>query len=93
MTELSKDAEVELEATVSALKDGYMKFAKDNKIVLEDLRAFCALAVPTDLSGKTKDLDVNKVLIQTGSARVLQRIEYFINTPVENIIKHYKIGA
>ncbi|MBQ8465297.1 MAG: hypothetical protein IJ545_04730 [Alphaproteobacteria bacterium] len=93
MPELPKNAQIELEATVSALKDGYVKFAEENKIVLEDLRTFCALSIPTDLSGKTTDLDINKVLIQTGCARVLQRIEYFINTPVEQIIKHYKIGA
>lgn len=76
---------------VEQLKAAYMELAK-NGVVMQDLRTFCALSIPTDMSGKTPNLDTNKVLVATGRATVLERIDYFINTPVEQIVKQY-LGA
>ena len=67
MSELTNEQKKELEISVIQLKKAYEALAQ-NKIVLDDLREYCALTIPTDLSGNTKDLDVNKVLIQTGAA-------------------------
>lgn len=89
MSELTNEQKKELEISVIQLKKAYEELAQ-NKIVIDDLREYCALTIPTDLSGNTKDLDVNKVLIQTGAARVMQRIDYFVNTPIEQILKRYK---
>jgi len=73
------------------LKEAYSELAK-NPVVMQDLREFCALSIPTDMSGKTPNLDTNKVLVATGRATVLERVDYFINTPLEQIVKRY-LGA
>lgn len=73
---------------VEQLKQAYAELAKNN-VVMQDLRAFCALSIPTDMSGKTPNLDTNKVMVATGRATVIERIDYFINTPVEQIVKQY----
>lgn len=76
---------------VEQLKEAYAELAK-NSVVMQDLREFCALSIPTDMSAKTPNLDANKVLVATGRATVIERIDYFINTPVEQIVKRY-LGA
>lgn len=73
---------------VEQLKAAYQELAK-NEVVMQDLREFCTLSVPTDMSGKTPNLDANKVLVATGRALVMERIEYFINTPTAQIVKRY----
>ena len=85
------DKKEEIKTAVESLKAAYMELAK-NKTVMEDLRTFCALSVPTEMHGKTPNLDVNKVMVATGRALVIERIDYFINTPVEQIVKQY-LGA
>lgn len=81
----------ELILAVEQIKAGYVELAK-NEAVMQDLREFCAMSVPTEMCGKTPNLDVNKVLVATGRGLVLERIDYFINTPVELIVKRY-MGA
>ena len=83
--------EDELKAYISALKASYMELSK-NEAVMQDLRSFCSLAIPTDMSGKIPNLDVSKVMVATGRASVLERIDYFINTPEAQIVKQY-LGA
>lgn len=73
---------------VEQLKAAYLELAK-NEVVMQDLRNFCQLSIPTDMSGKTPNLDANKVLVATGRATVLERIDYFINTDVAQIVKQY----
>ncbi len=76
----------QLKASVELLKEAFDKLGK-NELVMQDLRAFCELVVPTDMSGKTPNTDLNKVLIMAGRASVFQRIDYWVNTPVEQIVK------
>lgn len=81
----------DVKLAVEQLKEAYTELAK-NDVVMQDLREFCALSIPTDMSGKTPNLDTNKVLVATGRATVLERVDYFINTPLEQIVKRY-LGA
>nr|DAJ09891.1 MAG TPA: hypothetical protein [Bacteriophage sp.] len=76
----------QLKASVELLKEAFDKLGK-NELVMQDLRAFCELVVPTDMSGKTPNTDLNKVMIMAGRASVFQRIDYWVNTPVEQIVK------
>lgn len=88
MANIKEDVKI----AVEQLKAAYTELAK-NKVVMQDLRNFCQLSIPTDMSGKiTPNLDASKVLVATGRATVLERIDYFINTPVEQIVKQY-LGA
>lgn len=87
MANIKEDVKI----AVEQLKAAYTELAK-NKVVMQDLRNFCQLSIPTDMSGKTPNLDTSKVLVATGRATVLERIDYFINTPVEQIVKQY-LGA
>jgi len=91
-TELKKmaDNHERLSAHFSELKKEYEALAKLTN-VMADLRGYCELHIPTDMiSAQIKDLDVNKIMVQSGRASVLQRIEYFINTPLEQIVKQYE---
>lgn len=81
----------ELKVTLQQLKSAYEELAK-NEVVMQDLRNFCALSIPTDMSGKIPNLDPNKVMVATGRATVLERIDYFINTPLAQIVKQ-RLGA
>lgn len=76
----------QLKVSVGLLKEAFDKLGK-NELVMQDLRAFCELVVPTDMSGKTPNTDLNKVMIMAGRASVFQRIDYWVNTPVEQIVK------
>lgn len=76
----------QLKASIELLKEAFDKLGK-NELVMQDLRAFCELVVPTDMSGKTPNTDLNKVMIMAGRASVFQRIDYWVNTPVEQIVK------
>lgn len=76
----------QLKASVELLKEAFDKLGK-NELVMQDLRTFCELVVPTDMSGKTPNTDLNKVMIMAGRASVFQRIDYWVNTPVEQIVK------
>lgn len=87
----AKKRNLDTKLACEQLKEAYTALAK-NEVVMQDLREFCALSIPTDMSGKTPDLDTNKVLVATGRATVLERIDYFINTPLEQIVKRY-LGA
>ena len=80
---ISKDTLEQIDLTVAQVKDAYVKAFKGNDVILQDLRSYCNLEVPTDPNGK--DLDVNKVMVMTGRASVFSRIEYWLNTPVEQI--------
>ncbi len=82
------DKKEEIQIAVEQLKKAYELLAQ-NKVVMEDLRNFCALSIPTDMSGKTPNLDINKVMVATGRATVMDRIDYFINTPTAQIVKQY----
>lgn len=75
-----------LKLVVGQLKEAYSLLGK-NEIVMQDLRAFCEVTVPTDMTGKTPNTDLNKVLVMTGRASVFQRIDYWVNTPVEQILQ------
>ena len=81
----------ELKETLQQLKSAYEELAK-NEVVMQDLRNFCALSIPTDMSGKIPNLDPSKVMVATGRATVLERIDYFINTPLAQIVKQ-RLGA
>lgn len=76
----------QLKVSVGLLKEAFDKLG-ENELVMQDLRAFCELVVPTDMSGKTPNTDLNKVMIMAGRASVFQRIDYWVNTPVEQIVK------
>ena len=82
------DKKEEIQIAVEQLKKAYELLAQ-NKVVMEDLRNFCALSIPTDMSGKTPNLDINKVMVATGRATDMDRIDYFINTPKAQIVKQY----
>ena len=82
------DKKEEIQIAVEQLKKAYELLAQ-NKVVMEDLRNFCALSIPTDMSGKTPNLDINKVMVATGRATVMDRIDYYINTPTAQIVKQY----
>ena len=75
-----------LKLVVGQLKEAYSLLGQ-NEIVMQDLRAFCEVTVPTDMTGKTPNTDLNKVLVMTGRASVFQRIDYWVNTPVEQILQ------
>lgn len=75
-----------LKLVVGQLKEAYSLLGK-NEIVMQDLRTFCEVTVPTDMTGKTPNTDLNKVLVMTGRASVFQRIDYWVNTPVEQILQ------
>ena len=87
----NKDKKKELILAVERIKAGYMELAK-NEAVMQDLREFCTMSIPTEMCGKTPALDVSKVLVASGRGLVLERIDYFINTPIELIVKRY-MGA
>lgn len=75
-----------LKLVIQQLKEAYTLLGQ-NEIVMQDLRAFCEVTVPTDMTGKTPNTDLNKVLVMTGRASVFQRIDYWVNTPVEQILQ------
>lgn len=75
-----------LKMVIQQLKEAYTLLGQ-NEIVMQDLRAFCEVTVPTDMTGKTPNTDLNKVLVMTGRASVFQRIDYWVNTPVEQILQ------
>lgn len=75
-----------LKVVIQQLKEAYTLLGQ-NEIVMQDLRAFCEVTVPTDMTGKTPNTDLNKVLVMTGRASVFQRIDYWVNTPVEQILQ------
>lgn len=75
-----------LKVVIQQLKEAYTLLGQ-NEIVMQDLRAFCEVIVPTDMTGKTPNTDLNKVLVMTGRASVFQRIDYWVNTPVEQILQ------
>ncbi len=75
-----------LKLVIQQLKEAYTLLGQ-NEIVMRDLRAFCEVTVPTDMTGKTPNTDLNKVLVMTGRASVFQRIDYWVNTPVEQILQ------
>ena len=75
-----------LKRVIQQLKEAYTLLGQ-NEIVMRDLRAFCEVTVPTDMTGKTPNTDLNKVLVMTGRASVFQRIDYWVNTPVEQILQ------
>lgn len=75
-----------LKLVIQQLKEAYTLLGQ-NEIVMRDLRAFCEATVPTDMTGKTPNTDLNKVLVMTGRASVFQRIDYWVNTPVEQILQ------
>ncbi len=91
---MTEEQEKRLKAIVQQLKDAYNLLGQ-NKSVMQDLRTFCEVTIPTDMTGKTPNTDLNKVLIMTGRASVFQRIDYWVNTPVEQILKDQfnKFGA
>lgn len=83
MTDKDGDFENKVKMIVAQVKDAYDRAFAGNDVILQDLRSFCSLDVPTDPNGK--DLDVNKVMVMTGRASVFGRIEYWLNTPVEQL--------
>ncbi len=75
----------DIKMTVVSIKDAYDKAFGDNPAVLRDLRTFCNVDVPTNMNPNAGNIDPTKVFIKTGRASVWQRIEYWLNTPLEVI--------
>lgn len=90
---MTEDQKKQLELAITQLKDGYAELGKI-EIVVKDLRTFCAIN-PKDMIGGNNNVDPNKAMAMTGRAMVYERIDYFVNTPVEQIIKDQlnKYGA
>ncbi len=84
---MNKDTENKIKLTIEATKAAYDKAFAGNQTVLRDLRAFCNVDVPTNMNPNAGAIDPTKVFIKTGRASVWQRIEYWLNTPVETIIQ------
>lgn len=85
--EIKEETRKKLNLSVITIKEAYEKAFKDNPAALKDLRTFCNLDIPTNMSNQAGSLDATKVLIKTGRASVFSRIEYWLNTPVEEIQK------
>lgn len=85
---MTEEQKKRLELAITQLKDGYAKLG-EIEIVVQDLRNFCAIN-PRDMIGGNNNIDPSKSMIMTGRAMVYERIDYFVNTPVEQIIKEYQ---
>lgn len=77
----------QLKLALQQLKDAYDILGK-NEVVMQDLRSFCAID-GKQMMGGNNNLDPNKGLIMTGRAMVFERIDYFVNTPIEQILLKY----
>ena len=84
---LTKEDREKISLNVQLVKEAYVKAFSGNQVIMQDLRSFCDVNVPTDMNPAMGNIDVSKVLVKTGRASVFQRIEYWLNTPVEQIEK------
>ena len=84
---LTKEDREKISLNVQLVKEAYVKAFSGNQVIMQDLRSFCDVNVPTDMNPALGNIDVSKVLVKTGRASVFQRIEYWLNTPVEQIEK------
>lgn len=75
--------------TAKYLIQAYHKAFKDNPVVLQDLFNYCQIA-PKNCVNSAGYLDNTMLAINAGRATVLERINYFLNTPEERIIKDLK---
>ena len=82
---LTKEEKEKIRMNVRLIKEAYEKAFKGNQVIIQDLRSFCDVNVPTDMNPAMGNIDVSKVLVKTGRASVFQRIEYWLNMPVEQI--------
>ena len=84
---LTKEDREKISLNVQLVKEAYVKAFSGNQVIMQDLRSFCDVNVPTDMNPAMGNIGVSKVLVKTGRASVFQRIEYWLNTPVEQIEK------
>lgn len=77
---------------VEEMKAAYIVAFK-NDTVLNDLFNFCRIE-PINCLKSDGSVDTSKLAINAGRASVLERIQYFLTTPSQQIVKDYqnKIG-
>lgn len=91
--EQQKKQQKKIALVAQQFKDEYGKLGSLD-FVLQDLRVFCAIN-PKDMVGGNNNIDTNKSMIMAGRAMVFERIDYFLSTPVEQIVQDMtiKFGA
>lgn len=90
---MAEEQQKKIALVAQQFKDEYGKLGSLD-FVLQDLRVFCAIN-PKDMVGGNNNIDTNKSMIMAGRAMVFERIDYFLNTPVEQIVQDLtiKFGA